>query len=119
MNASRPDICSSLGVLSQFTSNPSLYHWQGIQRIFRYLKGTLDYRLTFDANDTNLKLHGYADANWAGDNETRRSTPGYLLQLAGSTVSWRSQRQSEVALSTKLSTSVSVQLHRKLSGFVV
>ena len=81
-------------------SNPSLDHWQGVKRIFRYLKGTLDYCLTFDANDASLKLQGYSDSNWACDVDTRRSTSGYIFQLAGFTVSWRSQRQSVVALST-------------------
>ena len=71
MIASRPDICFAVGALSQFMSNPSLDHWQGVKRIFRYLKGTLDYCLTFDGNDASLKLQGYSDANWAGDVDSR------------------------------------------------
>ena len=100
MIASRPDICFAVGTLSQFMSNPSLDHRQGMKRIFRYLKGTLDNCLAFDANDANLELQGYSDANWAGDVYSKRSTSGYIFQLAGSTVSWGSKRQSVVALST-------------------
>ena len=100
MIATRPDIASSVEMLSQFMSNPSKDHWQGIKRILRYIKGTIDYSLTFSTNNTDLKLCGYADADWANDTETRKSTSGYLFQLAGSTISWRSQRQSVVALST-------------------
>eukprot|EP00794_Sanderia_malayensis_P016556 gene16556-biopygen13988 len=100
MIATRPDICSAVGILSQFMSKPSKEHWQGVKRILRYIKGTLDYGLIFDANNTELMLSGYADADWASDAQLRKSTSGYIFQLAGSTISWRSQKQSVVALST-------------------
>ena len=100
MIATRPDICVAVGFLSQFMSNPSMDHWQGVKRIFRYLKGTSNHCLTFNATNADVKLHGYADADWAGDVETRKSTSGYIFQLAGSTISWRSQKQQAVALST-------------------
>ena len=45
-------------------------------------------------------LHGFADANWAGDVTTRKSTSGYVFQIDESTVSWKSKRQSIVALSS-------------------
>lgn len=108
MIATRPDICSSVGILSQFMSKPSKEHWQGVKRILRYIKGTIDYGLTFDANNSNPKLLGYADADWAGDTESRRSTSAYIFQLAGATISWRSQKQSVVALSTTEAEYISV-----------
>ena len=42
----------------------------------------------------------YADASWANDLDTRRSTTGYLFKLNGNLISWKSQRQSTVALSS-------------------
>ncbi len=42
----------------------------------------------------------YSDADWAGDSEDRKSTSGYLFQIAGGPVSWRSKKQDTVALST-------------------
>ena len=46
------------------------------------------------------KLICYADASWANDLDTRRSTTGYLFKLNGNLVSWKSQRQPTVALSS-------------------
>lgn len=43
---------------------------------------------------------GYSDADWAGDEATRRSTSGYVFQFGGGTVSWSSKRQSVVAKSS-------------------
>ena len=40
------------------------------------------------------------DADWAGDHNDRKSTSGYVFQLSGAAVSWRSKKQSCVALST-------------------
>jgi hypothetical protein len=40
------------------------------------------------------------DADWAGCEDTRHSTTGYIFTLAGGPVSWSSQKQKVVALST-------------------
>jgi len=47
-----------------------------------------------------LDIHGFVDADWAGDLDKRRSTSGYIFNLFGGVVSWMSKRQSIVALST-------------------
>ena len=99
--ATRPDLSSAVGVLSQFMSNPGPEHWTGVKRIFRYIKGTIDYGLKFKAsNDDKINLYGFADADWAGDVTTRKSTSGYVFQVAGATISWKTKRQSVVALSS-------------------
>ena len=43
---------------------------------------------------------GYSDAHWSGDIDNRKSTSGYLFQIGGTAVSWRSKKQVCVALST-------------------
>ena len=45
-------------------------------------------------------LRGFADADWAGDVMTRKSTSGYVFQIGTSTISWKSKLQSIVALSS-------------------
>ena len=45
-------------------------------------------------------MHGYSDADWAGDADDRKSTSGYLFLIAAGPVSWKSRKQSTVALST-------------------
>ena len=41
----RPDIAYAARVLARFNSNPGLPHWQAVKHVFRYLKGTVDYKL--------------------------------------------------------------------------
>ena len=45
-------------------------------------------------------LESFSDANFAGDVETRRSTSGVVCKLVGGAVSWTSQKQKSVSLST-------------------
>jgi len=45
--STRPDIAYSVGVLSRFSANPGLQHWAAVKHLFRYLKGTLDYKLIY------------------------------------------------------------------------
>ncbi|XP_057671171.1 uncharacterized protein LOC130902905 [Diorhabda carinulata] len=44
--------------------------------------------------------HCYCDADWASDLRDRKSCSGYLFMLQGGAISWRSQKQQTVALST-------------------
>ena len=99
--ASRPYISFSVGVLSQFMSNPTQEHWSAVKPIFRYIKGTLNYSLQFVLSKaSDITLYGYADADWAGDFDARKSTSGYVFYIGQSIISWCSKRQSVVALST-------------------
>ena len=96
--STRPDISAAVGALSQHMAQPSADHWSGIKRIFRYIKGTLNFGLRFAAG--NSTLHGYSDADWAGNKDTRRSTSGYVFRIGDSTISWSSKKQRTVARSS-------------------
>ena len=65
----------------------------------RYLNGTRNYGLLYDKEKVTDFI-GYSDAEWAGDLDDRRSTSGNVFKLSGAAVSWRSKKQSSVALST-------------------
>ena len=43
---------------------------------------------------------GYSDSDWAGDLNDRKSTSGYVFTVGGGAISWKSKKQSCVALST-------------------
>ena len=47
-----------------------------------------------------IELTGFSDADFAGDLDNRRSTTGWAFLVNGTAVSWRSKRQTCVALST-------------------
>ena len=95
----RPDICQAVGVVSRFCGDPSEDHWGAVKRILRYVKGTIDFGIQFK-HGNNLRLLGYADADWAGDLQDRKSTSGYVFFLNGAPVSYCSKKQLSVALST-------------------
>ena len=99
--ATRPDISSAVGALSQKIARPGPEHWSGVKRVFHYIKGTVNYSLKYVASDQkDIMLNGFSDADWAGDTSTRKSTSGYLFRLGKSTISWKLKRQSIVALSS-------------------
>ena len=50
--------------------------------------------------DGENDVEWYSDADWAGDVNDRKSTSGYLFTIGGGAVSWRSKKQTSVALST-------------------
>lgn len=96
---SRPDISYAVGVLSQVLDKPQQVHWSMIKRIMRYLKGTEKCGILFKCNEDNT-LQCFTDSDYAGDPLSRRSTSGMIFMSYGGAVSWRSQRQSCIALST-------------------
>ena len=94
-----PDLAAEVGVLSQFSADPCPAYWQALMRIFRYIQGTKTYGIEYQATINN-KLHGFSDADWAGDVERRRSTSGYAFVLSNGCVSWRRKKQCTVAISS-------------------
>lgn len=95
---SRPDIAFALSCLSQYLEKPEMSHWNALKRILRYIKGTLRYSIKFSGVNTCLSV--YSDADFAGDIVTRRSHTGFVFLLGSGPVSWCSQKQKTVALST-------------------
>jgi hypothetical protein len=101
VTGTRPDLAQALGLVNQFCSNPGVEHWTAAKRILRYIKGTIDYGITFDGNkETEVQLNGYVDADWGSNPNGRKSQSGYLFTLCGGVISWASKKQSVVALSS-------------------
>ncbi len=93
-----PDLAYAVSMKSRYASWPNNSHWQAVQQIFWYIKGTLDLKLTLKGS---LRApEGYTDADWAGDRDTRRSTSGFLFNLGNDAISWSSKRQPKVGLSS-------------------
>jgi Reverse transcriptase (RNA-dependent DNA polymerase) len=100
MVTTRLDIAFAVSSLAQHTKNPGPEHWKALQRIFLYLRSTIDYCITLGGTDNEIKLAGYTDASFAEDSATRRSTGAFIFILNGGPISWTSKRQPTVALST-------------------
>ncbi|RVX17043.1 Retrovirus-related Pol polyprotein from transposon TNT 1-94 [Vitis vinifera] len=95
----RPDIAYIVGMLGRYLSNPGMDHWRAAKRVMRYLQRTKEYMLTYRRLD-QLELIGYSDSDFAGCQDSRRSTSGYIYLLAGGAISWRSAKQTLVTSST-------------------
>jgi hypothetical protein len=55
--------------------------------------------LTYQRSE-RLKIVGYTDSEFAGCQDSKKSTTGYIFMLAGGAVSWKSSKQSLIAIST-------------------
>nr|CAN73722.1 hypothetical protein VITISV_041002 [Vitis vinifera] len=98
MVCTRLDITHVVGVVSRFMSRLGKQHWEVVKWILRYLKGSLDTCLCFTG--ASLKLQGYVDADFAGDIDSRKSTTGFVFILGGTTISWASNLQKIITLSS-------------------
>ena len=99
LSHTRPDIAYAVGVVSRFMHSPQIQHLETVTRILRYLKGTSEKGVFYGKNG-HLDLVAYADADWAGDIDSRKSTSGYFTLIGGNLVTWRSKKQKVVALSS-------------------
>ncbi|CAH9100668.1 unnamed protein product [Cuscuta europaea] len=99
LTLTRPDICYSVHILSQFMQSPRLAHWEGVLRVLKYLKGRPGQGILL-RSDSSLSLTGYCDADWASCPITRRSVTGYFVSLGFSPVSWRTKKQATVSRSS-------------------
>lgn len=105
---SRPDLAYAVNSVSRYLNKHDHSHWQAVKRIFRYLISTSDLGIVYRGGGSNIELTGYSDANYAQDADTRRSTTGYAFFLANGVITWSSQLQKHVTLSTTESEYVAV-----------
>ena len=92
----RPDIAYIVGMLGRYLSNPGMDHWKAAKRVMRYLQKIKDRMLTYRRSN-HLEVIGYSDADFAGCQDSRKSTSGYIFMLAGGAISWKSVKQTLVA----------------------
>ena len=102
MVCTRPYIAHAVSLTSRYMSDPGRVHWQTLKWILRYLRGSSDYGILSSAgqDQTRDQLEGFCDSDYAANCENRKSQTGYIFTLFGSAISWKSNLQSVVALST-------------------
>jgi hypothetical protein len=76
-NATRPGISFTVSKLSRFVSNLGDDHWHALERVLRYLKGTMRLGIHYTGYPT--RLEGYCDANWISDADEIYATSGYVF----------------------------------------
>jgi len=120
-NATRPDISYAVNKLAAYTANPSLEHYGTLKRILRYLAGTKNHGITYrkpighnneanlfhgharnygphDHQENNL-FHGFADAAFANTDDYK-STTGYVFLASEGAITWKSKKQTIIAMSS-------------------
>jgi hypothetical protein len=100
MVCTRPDLAHAVSTVSRYMAKPGREHWNAVEWIFRYLKGTAEHGILFSRQPGTNSVVGYVDADYAGEVDDRRSTTGYVFTLSGGPICWKSTLQSIVAMST-------------------
>ncbi|CAI5969468.1 unnamed protein product [Closterium sp. NIES-64] len=70
-------------------------HMAAAKRVLRYLCSTSGMGLVLGGRSP-VVLTGHADASWADDQATQRSSQGYTFSLGSGSISWRATRSSSV-----------------------
>ncbi|GJU50217.1 putative reverse transcriptase domain-containing protein [Tanacetum coccineum] len=99
LTSSRPDLIYAVCLCARYQAKPTEKHLHAVKRIFRYLKGTINMVLWY-SRDIVMSLTAYSDADHAGCQDTRRSTPGSAQFLGDKLVSWTSKKQKSTAISS-------------------
>lgn len=99
LTITRPDLCFSVQLLSQYMNKPTTSHLQAAYRVLRYLSGSVSQGILL-ASQSAAQLTAYCDSDWASCPVSRRSTTGYCIFFGASPVSWKSKKQPVVARSS-------------------
>jgi hypothetical protein len=97
----RPDLAYSVGIVSRYMEKPRASHWAAVKQILRYIAGTLNFGCRYTRSGlSEPKLLGFSDSDLAGDIDDRKSTSGSVFFVGMNLVTWMSQKQRVVALSS-------------------
>nr|XP_020163059.2 uncharacterized mitochondrial protein AtMg00810-like [Aegilops tauschii subsp. strangulata] len=97
----RPDITHAVGMVSRYMEAPTTAHWAAVKQVLRYISGTTGYGCCYLKGKTpDPVLIGFSDSDHAGDLDDRKSTTGYVFFLNSGIITWTSQKQKVVALSS-------------------
>jgi hypothetical protein len=104
----RIDIAHIANQLSRYVSSPLEYHLQAAYRVLQYLYHHRKEQLIFKGNprrSTNafsspFDIKIYTDSDYADERDDRVSVSGWVVTLNDRPVTWKSKKQSTVALSS-------------------
>jgi hypothetical protein len=96
-NNTRLDIVFVVNLLARHSVAPTKRHWLGVKIVFRYLNGTKVLGLFYSRNQ-DQNLLGYIDASYLSDPHNGRSQTGFVFLQGGTSISWKSTKQTLVPL---------------------
>ena len=95
----RPDLSFSVGLLSRYMQEPNESHGAALKQVLRYIRGTVSLCVLF-SRSSKLEVVGFSDSSHNVDEDDGKSTTGHVFYLDDSPITWRSQKQEIVALSS-------------------
>ena len=100
----RPEMSFQTNKLSRYNRNPGKTHVNAQKHMLKYIKGTtgrgLIYKEQTSYDGDKVNIVACVDTDWAGCQDTRRSTVGYIVYLDGSPIAWKSKLMTTLALSS-------------------
>ncbi|KNZ49327.1 hypothetical protein VP01_5083g2, partial [Puccinia sorghi] len=102
LNINYRNLAPAVSMLSSFNNNPGIKQWQQILHCWKYLKGTMDLKLTLhpESSEVGNHIRYFTDATWADDLESRLSRSGTICFWKLCPVSWNSKKQNNISLSS-------------------
>lgn len=97
MTGTRPDLAFAVSKLSQFCHDPTVRHANALNRVLRYVSGTVNHGLCFRSEGSPVI---YSDSAYGDDKNDRKSTYGHALLYGQAACTWTSKKQRGVATST-------------------
>ena len=94
----RPDIVFAVNFLSRFLACAEEMHWEAAKRVVKYLATTIRHGIVFEGEEVAIKA--YSDADFANDEQDRKSVSGVLILIGDNPIVFTSKRQSNISLST-------------------
>ena len=79
-----PDIAHAVAYFARFNANPGVKYWRSLKHLLRYVKGTVDHKLTYQGDLASNDLFlTYTDASHGDCVDTGCSTARYVTMMAG------------------------------------
>ena len=118
----RPDLQYPAKTLTRHLQAPSSFDLKNLKHTLRYIKGSQHLRLVLGkdlhrhAGQPLDQLHPldikcFTDSDWAGDQESRKSTSGFLISILNTPLAFSSKTQGSIAQS-----SAEAELYAMASG---
>ena len=86
LNASRPNVCYSVGVCERDQASPKDSHLLAVKKIIKCVSEIVVYGIWY-TRDTTTSLVGYCDVDKARSSDDKNSTSGGCFFLGNSLVS--------------------------------
>nr|GEV89501.1 hypothetical protein [Tanacetum cinerariifolium] len=99
VTSSRPDIMFATHMCARYQANPNEHHVSAVERIFYYLKGTINSGIWYP-KDYRFDLTFYSNADHARCHLDRKSTSDSVQFFGAEFVCWSSKKQNCVSIST-------------------